>query len=135
ETVYLKPKIYLVLPAEHDFKTPNDPDSEDFKKKYSIQKAKGVKKYVVKRELRHDKFLECFRNKKLTWHDMYSFRSYDHQIYLERVNKIDFSFAIQKIGDYKEIELVQVKVIKIALRKSKKYDNLAKNYGDYLKKL
>ncbi|CAG8729326.1 3207_t:CDS:1, partial [Funneliformis mosseae] len=27
------------------------------------------------------------------------------------------------------------KVIKTALRKGKKYDNLAKNYGDYLKKL
>src|SRR5581483_5593122 len=34
--------------------------------------------------------------------------------------------------DHKDIELAQVKVIKTALRK---YDNLAKNYGDYLKKL
>src|SRR5256884_9469040 len=37
--------------------------------------------------------------------------------------------------DHKDIELAQVKVIKTALRKSRKYDNLAKNYGDYLKKL
>ncbi|CAB4433249.1 unnamed protein product [Rhizophagus irregularis] len=37
--------------------------------------------------------------------------------------------------DHKDIELAQVKVIKTALRKGKKYDNLAKNYGDYLKKL
>ena len=37
--------------------------------------------------------------------------------------------------DHKDIELAQVNVIKIALRKGKKYDNLAKNYGDYLKKL
>ena len=37
--------------------------------------------------------------------------------------------------DYKDIELVQVKVIKTALRKGKRYDNFAKNYGDYLKKL
>ena len=37
--------------------------------------------------------------------------------------------------DHKDIELAQIKVIKTALRKGKKYDNLAKNYGDYLKKL
>ena len=37
--------------------------------------------------------------------------------------------------NHKDIELAQVKVIKTALRKDKKYDNLAKNYRDYLKKL
>ena len=31
--------------------------------------------------------------------------------------------------DHKDIELAQVKVVKTALRKSKKYDNLAKNCG------
>ncbi|CAG8588438.1 3530_t:CDS:2 [Funneliformis mosseae] len=40
-----------------------------------------------------------------------------------------------KMVDYKDIELIQVKVIKTALRKGKKYNNLAKNYGEYLKKL
>ncbi|CAG8557536.1 10023_t:CDS:2 [Cetraspora pellucida] len=44
ETVCLKPKMYSVLLARHDPKTPNNPDSEDSKKKHSIQKAKGVKK-------------------------------------------------------------------------------------------
>jgi len=37
--------------------------------------------------------------------------------------------------DHKDIENMQVKVIKTALRKGKKYDNLAKNYASYLKKL
>jgi hypothetical protein len=37
--------------------------------------------------------------------------------------------------DPKDIELAQIKVIKTALRKGRKYDNLAKNYGAYLKKL
>ncbi|GBC34834.1 hypothetical protein RhiirA5_421853 [Rhizophagus irregularis] len=37
--------------------------------------------------------------------------------------------------DYKDIELAQVKVIKTALQKGRKYDNFAKNYEDYLKKL
>ncbi|CAG8797878.1 21151_t:CDS:2, partial [Dentiscutata erythropus] len=44
ETVCLKPKMYSVLPAGHDPKTPDDPDSEDPKKKHGIQKAKDVKK-------------------------------------------------------------------------------------------
>src|SRR6185312_4051451 len=61
---------------------------KDWEKKHGIQKAKGVKKCVVKRELRHDKFLKCLETRKLTRHDMYGLRSYDHQIYLERVNKI-----------------------------------------------
>ena len=37
--------------------------------------------------------------------------------------------------DHKDIELAQVKVIKTALWKGRKYDNLVKNYGNYLKKL
>ncbi|CAG8712890.1 12294_t:CDS:2 [Dentiscutata erythropus] len=88
KAVCLKPKMYSILPVRHDPKTLNNPDSEDPKKKHGIQKAKGVKKCVVKRELRHDKFLECLRNKRLTRHDIYGLRSYDHQIYMERVNKI-----------------------------------------------
>ncbi|CAG8621699.1 6277_t:CDS:2, partial [Racocetra fulgida] len=46
EMVYLKPKMYSVLLAEHDPKTSDDPDSENPKKKHGIQKAKGVKKYM-----------------------------------------------------------------------------------------
>jgi len=66
ESVCLKPKMYSVLSAGHDSKTPDNPNSEDSKKKHSIQKAKGVKKYVVKKELQHDKFLKCLRTRKLT---------------------------------------------------------------------
>jgi hypothetical protein len=104
ESACLKPKMYSVLSAGHNLKTPKteadyekELEKEEFKKsqgikywkkKHGIQKAKGVKKYVVKRKFQHNKFLECLRNKKLTWHDMYGLRSYDHQIYLKRVNKI-----------------------------------------------
>jgi len=104
EAVCLKPKMYSVLPAGHDPNTPKtDADFEkeledeetrksqgikDWQKKHGMQKAKGVKKCVVKRELRHDKFLKCLETRKLTRHDMYGLRSYDHQIYLERVNKV-----------------------------------------------
>ncbi|GES74856.1 hypothetical protein RCL_jg10413.t1 [Rhizophagus clarus] len=67
KSVCLKPKMYSVLPASHDPKTPETDvnfekklEEEEFKKsqgvkywkkKHGIQKAKGVKKYMVKREL------------------------------------------------------------------------------------
>ena len=82
--------MYSVLPAGYNPNTPKtetDFESEEFKK-HGIQKAKGVKKCVVKRELQHNKFLKCFKTWKLTRHDMYSLCSYNHQIYLERVNKV-----------------------------------------------
>ncbi|CAG8707412.1 2416_t:CDS:2, partial [Funneliformis mosseae] len=74
KSVCLKPKMYSVLLAGHDPKTPEtDADYEKeleeeqyrksqgekkWEKKHGIQKAKDVKKCVVKRELQHDKFLE-----------------------------------------------------------------------------
>src|SRR6185295_12729760 len=88
EVVALRAKMYSVLPVGHDSKTPENPNNEDSSKKHGIQKAKGVKRSVIKRELRHDKFVECLKSKKLTRHDMYGLRSYDHEIYLEKVNKI-----------------------------------------------
>ena len=51
QNVSLKPKMYSVLPAGHDPKTSDDSNSEEPKKKHGIQKAKSVKKCVVKREL------------------------------------------------------------------------------------
>ncbi|CAG8577604.1 2360_t:CDS:2 [Funneliformis mosseae] len=43
ESIFLKPKMYLVLPAGHDPKTSDNSNSEDSKKKHSIQKAKASK--------------------------------------------------------------------------------------------
>ncbi|CAG8507396.1 10770_t:CDS:2 [Funneliformis mosseae] len=45
ESVYLKPKMYLVLLAGHDPKISNDPDLEDPKKKHGIQKTVIVKMF------------------------------------------------------------------------------------------
>ncbi|CAG8851177.1 7007_t:CDS:2, partial [Gigaspora margarita] len=77
ESVCLKPKMYSVLPAGHD---PNNPKTnEDFEKELEneeTRKSRGIKDWQKKHE--------CLRNKKLTWHDMYGLRNYDHQIYLEK---------------------------------------------------
>ncbi|CAG8451636.1 1813_t:CDS:2 [Acaulospora morrowiae] len=88
--------MYSVLPAGHYSKTSETDVKEsrksqgmkDWQKKHRMQKTKGIKKCVVKRELQHNNFLECLRTKKLTRHDMYGLHSYDHEIYLEQVNKI-----------------------------------------------
>jgi len=36
KSVCLKPKMYFVLSADHNLKTPDDPDSENPKKKHGI---------------------------------------------------------------------------------------------------
>ncbi|CAG8643357.1 16802_t:CDS:2 [Funneliformis mosseae] len=57
---------------------------------------------------------------------MYGLRSYDYQIYLERC-------LIASGISPKEVE---ERAMKAKFRvKNRKYDNLVKNYGDYLKKL
>jgi hypothetical protein len=104
ETVALGAKMYSVLPVGHDSKTPEKPEDfekeleeedlkksqgiKDWQKKHGTQKAKGVKRSTIKRELRHDKYRECLENKQITRHNMYGLRAYNHEIYLERVNKI-----------------------------------------------
>ncbi|GBB90499.1 hypothetical protein RclHR1_17490005 [Rhizophagus clarus] len=129
--------MYSVLPAGHDPQTPEDPDAEDPKKKHSIQKAKGVKKCVVKRELQHDKFLECLRTSRhnIHWRIGLYKRLVASGISLEEAEERTMKKQYKMVDHNKDIELAQVKVIKTALRKGRKYDNLAKNYGDYLKKL
>ena len=88
EVVAIRAKMYSVLPVGHDPKTPEKPEEEEPGKKHGIQKAKGVKRTTIKRELRHDKYRECLETKQITRHDMYGLRAYNHEIYLERINKI-----------------------------------------------
>ncbi|CAG8446156.1 7082_t:CDS:2 [Scutellospora calospora] len=126
ESVCLKPKIYSVLLASHDPKTSDDPDSEDPKKKHGIQKAKGVKKYVVKKELQYDKFLECLRNKKLTQHDMINkigLNPYDNKrwILLDGIRTLPYRYW--RIGLYKclvaseiALEEAEERAMKVRLR-------------------
>ena len=74
EYVGLRPKMYSILTGESE-----------------IRKAKGVKKYVVKKELRHSLYKEVLFHKKTTTHNMNMIRSEKHQIYSMTVNKISLS--------------------------------------------
>ena len=74
EYVGLRPKMYSILMDEH-----------------VIKKAKGIRKYVVKKNMQHDHYKEALFDKKIFRHDMNMIRSYNHQIYGLCVNKISLS--------------------------------------------
>ena len=79
EYVGLRPKMYSILMGS--------PGVEP----QVIKKAKGVKRYVVKKNIQHENYKEALFDKKFFRHDMNMLRSYNHQIYGLRMNKISLS--------------------------------------------
>ena len=75
EYVGLKPKMYSILLDDG----------------VEIKKAKGVKKYVVKKHISHNLYKEVLRTKTNMLHSMNSIRSIGHKIYSLTVNKISLS--------------------------------------------
>ena len=73
--VGLRPKMYSIL---------EDNGSNN-------KKAKGVKKYVVKKQIKHEQFKQCLFNQKTFIHGMDIFRSVGHIIYEQHMNKISLS--------------------------------------------
>ena len=57
----------------------------------SIKKAKGVKKAVVKKRIRHDQYKEALFEKRTFRHGMDVLRSVRHHIYGQHLNKISLS--------------------------------------------
>ena len=74
EFVALKPKLYSFL-------------IEDGEK----QKAKGVKKCMIKKSLRHENFLKCLKTGKSQVRKQGLFRSRDHHIFTENMLKVALS--------------------------------------------
>ena len=75
EFVGLRPKMHSVLTADEN----------------EIRKAKGVKKDVVKKQIRHEQYKECLSQSKIFHHGMEMLRSQDHRIYGLHVNKVSLS--------------------------------------------
>ena len=75
EAVAIRPKMYSVL--------------EENQK--NIRKAKGVKKNVVEKEVRHEHYKEALFEKKQFCHGMNILRSEGHEIYGMHVNKVSLS--------------------------------------------
>ena len=75
EFVALIPKAYAYL----------DDDGNDHKK------AKGTKKCVIKQKLMFQNFKDCLFNNKNIYRSQERFKSYNHDVYTEEVNKIALS--------------------------------------------
>ena len=57
----------------------------------NIKKAKGVKKNVVKKHIRHEQYKEALFEKQTFRHGMDVLRSERHHIYGQRLNKVSLS--------------------------------------------
>ena len=75
EFVALRPKAYAYL--------------DDYDNNH--KKAKGTKKCVIKQKLMFQNFKDCIRNNKNVYRSKQRFRSYNHDVYTEEVNKTALS--------------------------------------------
>ena len=75
EVVALRPKAYAYL----------DDDVSEHKK------AKGTKKCVIKQKLMFENFKDCLFNNKTVYRSQKRFKSYNHDLYTEEVNKTALS--------------------------------------------
>ena len=75
EYIGLRPKMYSILEANGD----------------NTKKAKGVKKYVVKKHIRHKQYREALFEKTTFHHGMNVLRSERHHIYGQRLHKVSLS--------------------------------------------
>ncbi|KAK3750211.1 hypothetical protein RRG08_004434 [Elysia crispata] len=75
EYIGLRPKMYSILEANGD----------------NMKKAKGVKKYVVKKHIRHNQYREALFEKTTFHHSMNVLRSERHRIYGHHLHKVSLS--------------------------------------------
>ena len=57
----------------------------------NVRKAKGVKKSVVKKQIKHEQYKQALFGTEQMWHGMNILRSEGHEIYGMHVNKISLS--------------------------------------------
>ena len=83
EFVGLRAKMYSVKYEPHPDKTK--------KMNGVMKKAKGVKKYVIKKHIEHEDYKQCLFNSLKNYHVMNFIRSDKHQLYNMRQNKVSLS--------------------------------------------
>ena len=108
EFVGLKSKMYSYIKEDYEkvqlqitkkddrlkFQMVEAKDNEKFIKKYvdiNNKTAKGVKKNVIKKEIRHSNYIDVLFNKEKMHHQMKSIRSEHHQISSYHLNKVSLS--------------------------------------------
>ena len=62
-----------------------------------VKKSKGTKKCVIKRELMFENYKDCLFNDKIILKSQQRFKSYNHDVYTEEVNKIALNANVDKI--------------------------------------
>ena len=75
EIVCLKPKMYFIMKADEK----------------NIKRAKGVKKSVIKNQIKHEQYKGTLFGTQQMWHGMNILRSEGHEIYGMLINKISLS--------------------------------------------
>ena len=70
-----------------------------------VKKAKGTKKYVIKRQLMFENHKDCLFNDEVKLKSQQIFKSDHHKVYTEKVNKMALSSMI--IRDYKHLIRLQ----------------------------
>ena len=80
EFVALRPKTYSYL---HDYGNEH-------------KKSKRTKRCVIKQKLMHQNFENCLFNNKTVYRSQERFKSYNHDVYTEEVNKIAWSSGHDK---------------------------------------
>ena len=53
----------------------------------SNKKAKETKKFVIKREIMFENYTDCLLNNKNVYRSQQRFKTYNHDVYIEEVNK------------------------------------------------
>ena len=61
------------------------------RKKEEMEKAKGVKKNIVKRDISHQDYADCLFEERKFMHTMLTIRSFKHQHYTIKQNKVSLS--------------------------------------------
>ena len=86
EFVALRPKTYAYQIDDYN-------DDDDNK----LKKAKETKKYLIKRELKFNNYKDCLLEDKVVLKSQQRFKSEEHKVYTENVNKIALSNNDNKI--------------------------------------
>ena len=92
EFVALKPKLYSFLTEE----------DEKIREK---QKAKGVKKCIIKKSLRHENFVKCLNTGQSQMRKQSFFRSREHHLFTESLTKLALNPRDDKSESFWKMEL------------------------------
>jgi hypothetical protein len=88
EFVGLRSKMYSILPEKKDEEGKEEEKKKETKRE---RKAKGIKKGVIEKDLKHQTYVDVLKNGTQQMASMKTIRSDHHQVYSYTINKIGLS--------------------------------------------